>query len=62
MNSPQRLRGVTLKPNELLIGVSDVDPVRLERPLSALRAMMGLTAVDRSRDIGTNGPSNASNI
>ncbi len=56
-----RPRGVTLKSDERLLGISEVVVSKPERVLSTLRAMMGLTAVDHSRLIGTNGPSNASN-
>lgn len=54
-------RGVTILPDETFLGVEIYQPPTHDKPLSTLKAMMGLTAVSHSLDIGESGPSNASN-
>ncbi len=49
-----------LSPVERVVDVVYVDDVRPERHPSALRAMLWLTGVERSLEIGTNGPAVAS--
>lgn len=56
------LNGIRLMPDEELISVQQYEQPRLKRPISAIKAMLGLTAAMRFRDIGHNGPSNASNV
>jgi glycogen debranching enzyme len=55
------LTGVRLMPDEELVRVETYAHPRLRRPFSAIKAMIGLTAAMRFRDIGKHGPSNASN-
>lgn len=52
-------RGIHILPDETLINVADVKFDLPERHLSVIEAMLNLTSVRRTKDIGTNGPSDA---
>jgi len=61
MQSSESLNGVHLRADEKLVSVTEYVPPERNRPMSSLLAMSALTGVSSSREIGMNGPSNASN-
>lgn len=60
-NALPPLTGIIPMPDETIVTVESYEGRQLERALSTIRAMIGLTAVRKFVNIGDNGPSNASN-
>lgn len=54
------LTGITLKSDETLVSVEQYNRLPISYPVSAVKAMLGLTSVTRFRDIGRGRPANAS--
>ena len=57
--SPEIPQGIRIFPDETLLEAPTVEINLPDRHLSAIEAMINLTGVHRSKDIGTNGSSNA---